>query len=101
MAPSSSDYSWSPSGVTDRGAHKGLPNNVEAEANVLAAMLLSGEVVEEALVELLPDDFYRPAHKTLFQAMHEMYDRNLPIDAISLVDYLKSIDKLEAVGGGA
>ena len=101
MPPTSSDYSWSPSGVTDRGARMGLPNNTEAEANVLAAMLLSSEVVEEALVELLPDDFYRPAHKTLFSAMHEMYDRNLPIDAISLVDYLKSIDKLEAVGGEA
>ena len=96
-----SDYSWSPSGVVERGAHLQPPNNTEAEANVLAAMLLSGEVVEEALVELLPDDFYRPAHKTLFLAMHEMYDKNLPIDAISLVDYLKSIDKLDAVGGEA
>lgn len=64
-------------------------------------MLLSSEVVEEALVELLPDDFYRPAHKTLFLAMHDMYDRNLPIDSISLIDYLNSIDKLEAVGGEA
>ena len=97
----SQDFSWQPAGVAERGAHMGLPNNVEAEANVLAAMLLSGEVVEEALVELLPDDFYRPAHKALFQAMHEMYDRNLPIDAISLIDYLNSTGKLEAVGGEA
>ncbi|MDY4041826.1 MAG: replicative DNA helicase [Collinsella sp.] len=98
-----SDYAWSPSssGVTERGARLQPPNNIEAEANVLAAMLLSGEVVEEALVELLPDDFYRPAHRTLFLAMHEMYDQTLPIDSISLVDYLKSIDKLEAVGGEA
>ena len=96
-----SDYSWQPSGVVERGARLQPPNNTEAEANVLAAMMLSGEVVEEALVELVPDDFYRPAHKTLFSAMHDMYDRNLPIDAISLVDYLKSIDKLEAVGGEA
>ncbi|MBE6469372.1 MAG: replicative DNA helicase [Coriobacteriaceae bacterium] len=98
-----SDYAWSPSSsdVTERGARLQPPNNIEAEANVLAAMLLSGEVVEEALVELLPDDFYRPAHKTLFLAMHEMYEHTLPIDSISLIDYLKSIDKLEAVGGEA
>ena len=96
-----SDNAWEPTGVVERGAQLTLPNNIEAEANVLAAMLLSGEVVEEALVELLPGDFYRPAHKTLFLAMHDMYDRNLPIDSISLIDYLSSIDKLEAVGGEA
>ena len=96
-----SDNAWEPTGVVERGAQLTLPNNIEAEANVLAAMLLSSEVVEEALVELLPDDFYRPAHKTLFLAMHDMYDRNLPIDSISLIDYLSSIDKLEAVGGEA
>lgn len=96
-----SDNAWEPTGVVERGAQLTPPNNIEAEANVLAAMLLSSEVVEEALVELLPDDFYRPAHKTLFLAMHDMYDRNLPIDSISLIDYLNSIDKLEAVGGEA
>ena len=96
-----SDNAWEPTGVVERGAQLTLPNNIEAEANVLAAMLLSSEVVEEALVELLPDDFYRPAHKTLFLAIHDMYDRNLPIDSISLIDYLNSIDKLEAVGGEA
>ena len=95
------DIAWTPSGIADRGARLGLPNNTEAEANVLAAMLLSGEVVEEALVELLPDDFYRPSHKTIFMAMHDMYDANTPIDSISLIDYLTSIDKLEAVGGEA
>ncbi|WP_085830804.1 replicative DNA helicase [Collinsella vaginalis] len=96
-----SDYAWAPSGVTERGARLQPPNNIEAEATVLAAMLLSGEVVEEAIVFLLADDFYRPVHRTLFSAMHDMYDQSLPIDSISLIDYLKSIDKLEAVGGEA
>lgn len=93
--------SWSQTGSTDLGAIKGLPNNTEAEGNVLAAMMLSGEVVEEALVELLPDDFYRPSHKTIFTAMSGMYESSMPIDSISLIDYLRSIDKLEAVGGEA
>ena len=95
------DYTWAPASGRPSSAHAGLPNNTEAESKVLAAMLLSGEVVEEALVELVADDFYRPANKTLFDAMHDMYDRNMPIDSISLIDYLKSIDKLEAVGGEA
>ncbi len=64
------DVHGAPTG--DRGALKGLPNNIDAEAKVLSAMLLSGEVVEEALVELMPDDFYRPSHKTSFVAMSAM-----------------------------
>ncbi|MBY4797784.1 replicative DNA helicase [Collinsella sp. AGMB00827] len=95
------EYAWAPSGVAERGARLQPPHNLEAEATVLAAMLLAHEVVEEALVELMPDDFYRPANRTLFSAMHDMYERNLPIDSISLIDYLTSIDKLAAVGGEA
>ena len=95
------NLAWSPTGTSERAAQAGLPNNIEAEANVLAAMMLSPEVVEDALVELVPDDFYRPSHKTIFTAMHEMYDRNIPIDSISLIDHLNSMGKLEAVGGEA
>ena len=95
------NLAWSPTGTSERAAQAGLPNNIEAEANVLAAMMLSPEVVEDALVELVPDDFYRPSHKTIFTAMHEMYDRDIPIDSISLIDHLNSMGKLEAVGGEA
>ena len=85
--------------VEDRGSKLGLPQNQDAEANVLAAMLLSPEVVEEAQVELQPDDFYRPIHKTIYTAMVDMYNSRIPIDSISLIDYLRSINKLDAVGG--
>ena len=87
--------------LAERGTHQGLPNNPDAEANVLSAMLLSNEVVEEALTELLPDDFYRPMNKALFETMHDMYDRSLPIDSITLIDYLSSKNKLQEVGGEA
>ncbi|AEB07872.1 primary replicative DNA helicase [Coriobacterium glomerans PW2] len=101
MDVASTDYAWAPSTFVDRGSRQGLPNNPEAEANVLAAMILSGDVVEDATVELVPDDFYRPAHRTLFMAMQDMSARSLPIDSISLIDYLRSIDKLAAIGGEA
>ncbi len=99
--PYSDEYDWEPQTVSDRGAHKGLPNNVEAEAYVLAAMLQTPEVVEEAIVELRPDDFFRPIHRTLFTAMRDMHEKSIPVDTISLLDYLQSIDKLEAAGGEA
>ena len=71
--------------VEDRGSKLGLPQNQDAEANVLAAMLLSPEVVEEAQVELQPDDFYRPIHKTIYTAMVDMYNSRIPIDRKSVV----------------
>lgn len=85
----------------DRGAHQGLPNSTEAEANVLSAMLLSPDVVDDAISELRPDDFYRPAHRELFCAMVAMNERAIPIDSISVIDYLTSEGKLAAVGGEA
>ena len=87
--------------VAERGTHQGLPNNPDAEANVLSAMLLSSEVVEEALTELRSDDFYRPMNKSLFEIMHDMYDRSMPIDSITLIDYLNSENRLQEVGGEA
>ena len=87
--------------LAERGTHQGLPNNPDAEANVLSAMLLSSEVVEEALTELRSDDFYRPMNKALFETMHDMYDRSMPIDSITLIDYLNSQNKLQEVGGEA
>ena len=89
------------SGSIDRGAHQGLPNNTEAEANVLSAMLLSPEVIDDAVSALRIDDFYRPAHRELFEAMVSMNERGIPVDSISVLDYLNSQGKLSAVGGEA
>ena len=91
---------YAPAAV-DRGARQGLPNNTEAEANVLSAMLLSPDVVDDAISELRIDDFYRPAHRELFGAMVSMNERGIPIDSIAVVDYLASESKLATVGGEA
>ena len=87
--------------AADRGARQGLPNNTEAEANVLSAMLLSPDVVDDAISELRIDDFYRPAHRELFSTIVSMNERGVPIDSISVVDQLSSQNKLAAVGGEA
>ena len=93
-------YEWgsAPSGET---AARGLPNNPEAEATVLAAMLLSPEVLVDATAMLEPDDFYRPANRTLFSSMRDMNEKTIPVDSISVIDYLTSCDKLSAIGGEA
>ena len=76
-----------------------MPQDPEAEASVLSAMMVSAEALQECLIELVPDDFYFPSNRTVFVAMREMFEKNMPIDTISLADYLKSSGELERVGG--
>lgn len=78
-----------------------MPQDIDAEKAVLAAMLLGqdAEVVEEALMKLSAKEFYRPAHRKIFEAMEELYNKSAPIDQLSLADRLKTRGDLDAVGG--
>ena len=78
-----------------------LPQNIEAEQSVLAACLLNGEVTEEAVMRLRPENFFRPAHRIIFEAIISLTNRHIPVDPIALADTLKSTGQLEAVGGRA
>ena len=75
-----------------------LPQNIEAEQSVLAACLLNGEVTEEAVMRLRPENFFRPAHRIIFEAIISLTNRHIPVDPIALADTLKSTGQLEAVG---
>lgn len=76
-----------------------LPQNPDAEAAVLAAAILSSEVVPEIASALTPDDFYRPTNRTVFAAVIELFRRDIPIDQVSLADYLEAAGQLSRVGG--
>ncbi len=76
-----------------------LPQNTDAEAAVLAAAILSSEVVPEIASMLVPDDFYRPAHRTVYAAIVELFRRDIPIDQLSLADYLERSGEIQLVGG--
>ncbi|QOY61504.1 replicative DNA helicase [Thermophilibacter immobilis] len=76
-----------------------MPQDPEAESSVLSAMMISAEALQECLIVLEPDDFYFPSNRTVFMAMREMFEKNAPIDTISLADHLKSTGELERVGG--
>ena len=75
------------------------PQNIEAEQSVLGAILLDNEALHEAVELLTPDDFYRDTHRKIYQGMTELYTRNEPVDLITLNNYLKGRNELEAIGG--
>jgi len=76
-----------------------MPHDLEAERSVLAAMLLSQDVLNECMSAVKGDDFYLFSHRTIYLAMCRMFDRGMPVDPISLADYLKSEGTLDRVGG--
>ena len=78
-----------------------LPQNIEAEQSVLAACMLDAEAVEELVLKLKPENFFRPAHRIIFEAICDLNIRRIPIDQISLADTLNASGQLEAVGGKA
>ena len=72
-----------------------MPQDLAAERSVLSAMLLSQDVLQESLIELNERDFYLHANRAIYSAMHDMFDKSLPVDPVSLADYLRSAGELE------
>jgi replicative DNA helicase len=76
-----------------------LPHNLDAEQAALAAMILDREVVEDAVVAIRAEDFFKPEHQMIFQAIVEMVGQHTPVDQLTLADKLDAQGKLKAVGG--
>jgi replicative DNA helicase len=76
-----------------------LPQNVEAEAGVLGSLLIDPEAIVQVAEFLKPDDFYREAHRAIYQASLDLYESGGPADFITLCDELGRRGKLEEVGG--
>ncbi len=75
------------------------PQNLEAEQAVLGSMLIERQAVEAAAEMLRPEDFYRDAHRTIFEAILALTERDEPVDLITLSDELRSRGQFESVGG--
>ena len=75
------------------------PQNIDAEQSVLGAMLVDKEAITCVSEILVPEDFYREAHRVIYAYMLELFAKNQPVDYITLTDILTLNSKLEDVGG--
>ncbi len=78
---------------------RSLPYNLEAEQSVIGSMLIDKTAIARVVEVLKGDDFYRDSHKVIFNAIFELYQKDTPIDMITLLEHLRSAEKLEASGG--
>ena len=85
----------------DHLLYKLPPQNIETEASLFSAILIDNRVLNEVMEILRPPDFYKSAHQKIFEAMIDLFQKEEPVDLVTLANRLSDNGKLEAVGGGA
>jgi replicative DNA helicase len=78
-----------------------LPHNLEAERSVLGAILLHNDAFNLAAEVIDSGDFFRDAHRRIFDRMVKLSERNNAIDLVTLKDELGRAGELDEVGGPA
>src|SRR5687768_17071896 len=77
------------------------PQSIEAEQSVLGSLLIDRDAVIEVADFLRPQDFYRQAHGSIYEAILELYERREPVDIVTVSEVLERNDALDQVGGSA
>ena len=75
------------------------PHNLDAEESLLGAMLLSRDAIAAAMETCTVDDFYRPSHGHIFDAVNTLYNLGEPADPVTVADELTRAGLLDDVGG--
>lgn len=75
------------------------PQNVEAERSLLGSLMLDKNAIIKVVDFLQPRDFYKEIHQEIYQAMQELFEKNEPVDLLSVSSRLKERGSLEAIGG--
>ncbi|MCH2355909.1 MAG: replicative DNA helicase, partial [Pseudomonadales bacterium] len=75
------------------------PHSVDAEQAVLGGLMLDNTVWDDIVDVLVAEDFYRAEHRLIFEAMMRQSEANSPVDALTLVESLNSLNELDNAGG--
>lgn len=75
------------------------PHNLDAEESLLGAMLLSRAAIDVASESVSPDDFYKPAHGHIYDAITSLSAQGEPVDPVTVAEELRRHDLLDAIGG--
>ena len=77
------------------------PQDIAAEQSVLGGMMLSKDAIADVVEILRGQDFYRPAHETIYEAIIDLYGRGEPADAVTVSDELTKRAEINRIGGPA
>lgn len=77
------------------------PHNIDAERALLGATLLKPDVMHDISVTVFPESFYADKHRTIYDAIYQIFLKGDPIDIVSVTNKLTTMNALERVGGAA
>ncbi len=75
------------------------PHSIEAEMSTLGSMMLDQQAIEKVAEILRADDFYREAHRILYEVILSLAERHIPVDLLTVQEELRRRDQLEEIGG--
>ena len=75
------------------------PQSIEAEASLLSAVLIDNTVLNEIIEIIKPQDLYKTAHQKIFSVMIELSEKEMPVDLVTITNFLKDKEQLENIGG--
>lgn len=75
------------------------PNSVEAEQSVIGGLLLENEALDKIADILTASDFYQHDHKTIYEHICKLIEKNRPADIVTVAESLESTAELSGIGG--
>lgn len=96
-----SDHEFEPPPDEGPGLDRMPPQDLDAERSVLGGMLLSKDAIADVLETVRGQDFYRPSHELIYDAILDIFGRGEPADAITVADELTKRGNLQRAGGQA
>lgn len=75
------------------------PHSLEAEMSTLGALLIDKDAIVKIGDIVRPEDFYHDAHRLIYQAINDLYDKRSPVDMTTLTNLLEDRGELKIVGG--
>src|SRR5262245_62205645 len=97
----SEDTPWTAPGPRGDGFERTPPQDIAAEQCVLGGMLISKDAIADVVEILRSQDFYRPQHVVVFDAILDLYGRGEPADAVTVAAALADSGDLGRIGGAA
>jgi len=81
------------------GPASSLPQNVEAEAALLGALMIDNRLAEDIQIKLRPDHFHEPLHARIYEQILKLVDRNMIASPVTLRPLFEADEEMKELGG--
>ncbi len=78
-----------------------LPQNIEAEAALLGALMIDNRIAEDIQLKLKPEHFHEPVHGRIYEAILRLLDKNMVANPVTLRPMFEADESMKLLGGPA